>query len=132
MIKKRSVIKIFFRNQYIVAFLGILVIILISYPLAKNLSKTHKINQEINDLKNEINELDNTNFDLKKVIDFLESDSYLEKEARLNLGLKMPGEEVVVIKEKDSELVNEINGTNGEGLKKLSNFSKWFNYFFKK
>jgi hypothetical protein len=63
------------------------------------------------------------------MLDYLESDESLEAQARLNLGLKKPGEEVVVIKreEEDQETLNNINNKKED----LSNSKLWFRYFFK-
>jgi cell division protein FtsB len=127
--RKRLNFKDFFYNQYLIAFCGIIVIVLISYPLAKNLSKTHIIDQEINDLKKEIYDLNLTNSELKKAINFIESNDYLEKEARLNMGLRKPGEKVVVIKEKENEIVyDQVDGA--KSFENSSNYKKWINYFF--
>ncbi|MFH1583172.1 MAG: septum formation initiator family protein, partial [Candidatus Falkowbacteria bacterium] len=89
--------KIFF-NQKFLTLLGLVVIILIGFPFAKNTLKQYRINKEISELKKEIFDLQNKNVDLKNFVSYLESDQFAEEQARLNLGLKKPGEELTVIK----------------------------------
>jgi len=130
--------KIFF-NQKFLTLLGLVVIILISFPLAKNILKQYRINKEISELKKEIFELQNKNIDLKNFVSYLESDQFAEEQARLNLGLKKPGEELTVIKMADGDTLSgtssgatifNIPGYEKTGPEiKASNPRKWLNYF---
>jgi len=51
--RKNLFIKIF-SSQKLLALLGLIIIILISLPLAKNVSRRYRINQEIKELEKEI------------------------------------------------------------------------------
>lgn len=131
--------KIFF-NQKFLTLLGLAAIILISFPFAKNTIKQYRINKEINELKKEISGLQNKNVDLKNFVSYLESDQFAEEQARLNLGLKKPGEELTVIKiAAGDNLASTSSGAtmfNIPGYEKTgpelkaSNPRKWLNYFF--
>lgn len=140
-IRRNNLEKIFFSQKFL-ALIGLTVIILISFPFAKNAVKQHKINKEISDYQKEIYSLQNKSQDLKNFVAYLESDQFTEEQARLSLNLKKPGEELTVIK-------NEANGAelasssasdsifNIPGRRKeeparaASNPKKWFYYFFK-
>lgn len=133
--------KIFF-NQKFLTLLGLAVIILISFPLAKNTIKQYRINKEISGLKKEIAALENKNVDLKNFVAYLESGQFAEEQARLNLGLKKPGEELTVIKPAAGQGRSDAASSaapifNIPGLEKAkpaakqSNPKKWLNYFFK-
>jgi len=129
--KQSSFINKILYNQKFLAFLGLVIIILISFPLARTVSQRYKIDQEVKSLGSEISELENTNQDFNKLISYLESDQFVEEQARLNLGLKKEGENLLVIK--DSAELNKVSGTDGINslnLKDLSNPQKWLNYFF--
>lgn len=139
--KKNSFKKIFF-NQKFLALVGLIVIILISFPFAKNAVKRYKINQEINGLKKEIADLQNKGVDLKNFVSSLESDQFVEEYARLNLNLKKPGEEKTVIKtdilgldlasSSGGDSIFDIPGRGKEEpIPEPSNPKKWLNYFFK-
>ncbi|MBU0649504.1 septum formation initiator family protein [Patescibacteria group bacterium] len=132
--------KIFF-NQKFLALLGLAVIILVSFPLAKNAIKQHRINKEISELKQNIFDLQNKSDDLKNFVSYLESDQFAEEQARLNLGLKKPGEELTIIKMAAGDTqANVSSGAtifNIPGYEKTkpeikkSNPKKWLTYFFK-
>lgn len=132
--------KIFFSQKFL-TLLGLAVVILISFPFAKNTLKQYRVNKEISELKKEISDLQNKNVDLKNFVSYLESDQFAEEQARLNLGLKKPGEELTVIKQAagDTPTGTSSGATifNIPGYEKIkpevkkSNPHKWLNYFFK-
>ncbi len=138
---KKNLLTQFLLNQKTLALVGLAVIVLISFPLAKNISQRYKISQEIKELEAEINNLENQNTNLKEFMDYLESDQFVEERARLNLGLKKEGEEVAVISNESSETQNNANkeedaaaGIFGiekeEPAKPVGNPRKWWRYFF--
>lgn len=138
---KQNLLKRILFNQKTLALLGLAIIVLISFPLAKNISQRYRISQEIKELEAEINNLENQNTNLKEFIDYLESDQFVEERARLNLGLKKEGEEVAVISGEYSEIQNNGNKEEGaatgifgmekeEPAKPVGNPRKWWKYFF--
>jgi len=139
--RKNNYFKKIFFNQKFLTLLGLAAIILISFPFAKNTLKQYRINKEISELKKDIFNLQNKNVDLKNFVSYLESDQFAEEQARLNLGLKKPGEELTVIKMAAGDtLVSTSSGAtifNIPGYEKTkpeakkSNPRKWLNYFFK-
>jgi cell division protein FtsB len=135
---RNNKIKNYFSTK-ILAFLGFILIIAISYPLSKSISKHYKINQEIRGLEQEIKNMEEKNNSLNKLIKFIGSDEYVDKQARLNLNYKKEGEEVVVIKnkeeiqteKKDNSLKSPENINDQENSNNNSNISKWLKYFIK-
>lgn len=130
-------IKKYLFSEIAVTVIGICVLALISIPLARNISKQYKINQEIRDLEAEIGRLESKNTELYKLIDYLESDQFVDEQARLNLNFKSPDEEVYIIKQDNSgrpavdntELKYDI-GTGRDAAQARSNPQKWLDYFF--
>jgi len=138
--RKNNYFKKIFFNQKFLTLLGLAAIILISFPFAKNTLKQYRINKEISEFKKEIFDLQNKNVDLKNFVSYLESDQFAEEQARLNLGLKKPGEELTVIKQAGDNLAGTSSGSSifnipgyekGEPKAKQFNSKKWLNYFFK-
>ena len=122
-------------NQKFLVLAGVITIILISIPLAKNISQRYEIDQEIKEMEREIAELESRNRSLSGVISYLESDRFIEEQARLQMGLKKHGEEVAVIKENEGAgefLMNEYGGSDGNinSNGQISNPRKWWRYFF--
>lgn len=131
--RKNFILRILYDQKFL-ALAGLLIIILISFPLAKNTSKRYNIAKEVRELEGEINELDLKNKDLRQLITYLESDQFVEEQARLNLGLKKQNEKVVVIKESEVAFSRETLPANRAarvpGYDNFSNPRKWWNYFF--
>lgn len=136
--QKKNIIKLAFSKQTTLTVIGLLIIVFISIPLAKNVSKQYKVNKEIDSLKNEIGDLGNKNSQLKSLISYMQSDQFVDEKARLNLNYKQPGENVVVIKNEDKkEIASQASGAtspeaNDQNLKSNNNFQKWLKYFLRK
>jgi len=136
--QKKNIIKLAFSKQTTLTVIGLLIIVFISIPLAKNVSKQYKVNKEIDSLKNEIGDLGNKNSQLKSLISYMQSDQFVDEKARLNLNYKQPGENVVVIKNEDKkEITSQMSGAADPGandlnLKSNNNFQKWLKYFLRK
>ena len=64
---------------------------------SREVSKGNDLNREIMRLEKEAEKLENRNNHLLELIKEFDSLDFLEKEARIKMGLKKPGEEVVII-----------------------------------
>lgn len=140
---KKNLIYRLVASQKFLALLGLVVIILISFPLVKNVSRGYKVNQEIKELEKEITNLESKNSNFKDLISYLESDQFVEEQARLKLGLKKEGETVAVIKNGLlNKTENNLEATSSSifnipGLSKvkpvapINNPQKWWKYFIK-
>ncbi|MCK4539691.1 septum formation initiator family protein [Candidatus Parcubacteria bacterium] len=137
---KKSLFKRIIFHRAAISLIGLVVIIFISIPLARNASKRYNINKEVVKLEEEINRLKDKNGELGNMIDYLKSDQFIDEQARLNLNYKKEGEELVVIKNKEAEAVKadveEKNIYNIQGFnkrvkeKEITNPKKWGYYFF--
>ena len=139
--KGQNFIGIFILNQYFLTILGLAILVLISFPLAKNISQRHKIDDEIKGFEQEIETVEGKNNGLKKVINYLGSEQFTEEQARLKFGLKKPGEEVIAVKN-DSKIAESgidakikdkiftISGLEKVKEKPVTNPERWRNYFF--
>ncbi len=105
--------------------------------------KKYKINKQIEDLKAQITSAQNTNQQISEMIDYLGSQSFLEKEAREKLNMKKLGEEVVIIEPQRQQATSaqEVLPGNDKGDKEdnlvqetpksESNLAKWWRFFFR-
>jgi len=96
-------------------------------------------------LKSEIEQLEGKNQQLAGLMEYFQEESYLEREARLKLNLKKPGEQVVVLSQRsgsdagaekfsDESSVNEsISEESVEARNQeieTANYWRWWEYFF--
>lgn len=106
----------------------------IVFSLSKEVYRKHQISGQINKLKSEVEELEKNNKGLTDIIQYFESDDYVEKEARKKLNLAKPGENVVVItgeKDKTKENLEPAKKDNSAAnQKEISNPLKWWKYLF--
>lgn len=124
--------------------LALIIFALLMVPLSKNVSARFRINQEIKGLEADIASTQGKNNDLNKLISYLNSNQFVEQQARENLNLKKDGEQVVVLRDLNGPLGTENQPANGAdksvfsvpGLEKaeakaeVSNPRKWLNYFW--
>lgn len=121
----RNFLSRYFAGPRVFAIIALGFLLLILIPLARDYSRKRIIEQEITDIQNEISDFENKNQDLKEMINYFQSDASLEEQARLNLGLKMPGETVVVITDEDSDPLS----SDPVARPKIANWRKWLQYF---
>lgn len=115
-------------NQRFLAMIGLIILVLISLPLAKNYSQKKIIEQELAELQASIKQFESETIELQEMLKYLESEQSLESQARLNLNLKRPGETVVVIEKDENNRVSDRLAASQEVEK--NNFQKWKEYFF--
>ena len=105
----------------------LLVLILISWAVYNNFSKSGIVNQQSNKLKKEIDEIEKQNSELASLLDYFASNEYIEKEAREKLNLGQPGEKVVIIPESEDKIADLK-----KNLDKKNSPALWWSYFFEK
>lgn len=81
------------------AVVGLVIICIIAAGFAQRQVRIVRLRREIERTKAEIRAMQMRNDELRKQIDYLNSPEYVEKMARSNLGLVMPGEYVYDVAE---------------------------------
>ncbi len=142
--KEKNFISRLIFNQKSLVILGLIIIIFVSIRLVENLKKRYYVNKEIKELEKEIAGLENKNLNFEELLTYLESEQFIEEQARLNLGLKKEGEEVVIVqsdnnqpkefsnKSKESQIYTTLGKKEVKPTSLLTNPRKWWNYFFSK
>jgi cell division protein FtsB len=115
----------FYNSNVFIILLSIFLIFSL-FKVGKELVKRHTINQEISDLNKQLTAVSQEKDKLKDLISYLETDKYVEEQARSQLNLSKPGEKRIDLTTDQENQVAEVK--NGE--EDLSNWRKWFNYFF--
>ena len=112
--------------------------------LSREVIRSRVIGAEIQALQGQADELAAQNMDLSELRTAMQTESYIEREARLKLGLKKPGETVVVIQEENArgqvgtEGITDLNDPLGYVIsddtqyEAVANTTKWWYYFFDK
>lgn len=119
----------FFGNKGVII-IGLFILIFLSVALGKELLRRYEVNKEIAQLEKEIATLEKENIDINDLMNYFNTNSYIEKEARQKLGLQKEGETMVILpKEGDNQ---ESSNTTSEEEEEVNqtNLQRWWNYFF--
>ncbi len=104
--------------------------ILLSISLLKSINNITSSNQKIQDAQNKLKELKKQNEELKIKVEGVQTQDFIEKQARDKLGLAKPGETVVVLP--DPELLKKLAPERPSEETELPdpNWKKWAKLFF--
>ncbi|PKL72691.1 hypothetical protein CVV26_00275 [Candidatus Kuenenbacteria bacterium HGW-Kuenenbacteria-1] len=132
---------LFWKNLFfspLFLFLGIIILTSYFFSVGKETYKHYKINKEIEGLKQEIKNLEEKKIQSKELIQYLKTESFQERQARLELGMKKQDEDVVILPtiipkeiEEKNEFVNIDFERNKKDDQKIINPIKWWKYFLK-
>lgn len=112
---------------------------LVGFSLVKEYLRSYQIHSEIEQLRQEITTLQTENKKAGDFVEYLKTESYFEQQARIKLGLKAPGEKMIVINGSTSARTggDELIPRGAVALQTFqrddrTNPQKWFSYFFGK
>jgi cell division protein FtsB len=136
-----SVFRIIFSRQFLSTLVLIGLLFVFAVPLTKNWRQKQAIDHEIAEMEKQVAALEHKNSNLKQVLDYMQSDQFIEAEARTKLNYKKPGEQVTVIQNQpgqtplgDASAIFDLPPAPPEkhDARLLGNLSRWLDYFFKK
>jgi cell division protein FtsB len=123
---------------------NVVIIVFLSLTFGREFFRSREIQSEINKLQSQADTLAARNIALSELQTAIQTESFIEREARLKLGMKKPGEEVVVISgeagpgstvqeetEDKSDPLNLVLDNQSESTR-IANSTKWWYYFFEK
>ena len=109
--------------------IGLALLALMGYLLSKELNRRYRISREITGLEQEIARFDNQNEELSRLIDYLQTPEYQERQARPLLNLQKPGEFAVALPPAPEDEPGFVD--HDDDSQPLSpNYRLWWNYFF--
>lgn len=118
-------------NSKLIFIIALIILLAICFGLSKIIYRRLQIKKEVNSLDKKIETLKQSHTELTHLQDYLNTDSFREKSARKELGLKKPDENVIVITKGLSSLNSTSSNNSTTTNTKLSNPHKWWLYFFK-
>lgn len=119
-------------NQSLVGrILFVLFAIYALFTVGRGLWSNAQLIAEEEEIKQEISQLKAETARLKEEVTYQQSNTFKEKEARLKLGYKGPGETAVVVPETRAPRKDEpVVQFGGLPTDTRSNLEKWWDYFF--
>ena len=117
------------------ALLGItlIVVVYVGWSMMDVISSNWELQQKADELQSEIDLLELENRRLGYDIEYYKTDAYLEQAAKEKLGLRVPGERVIVLPDPPAEL--EPSGEAAEEpqgfvAEARHNFGQWMKFLF--
>lgn len=136
--RKERVFKILTSRYFFVG--AIIVLFLLSLGVVKKMARDYTIDSEIDRLKAEVQALEKTSNEFSDAVRYLDSDRFIEDEARAKLGMQKSGESVIIItdnKKEDArsgeehrEFLKVAGAESAENEVAASNPELWWKYFF--
>lgn len=104
--------------------------LLLTVSLFRNVQRVNKAKERIKEAEEELVELEKEKEELEVRLEFVQSDQFIEKQLRDNLGLAKEGEVVVVLP--DEEILRKLAPKHVEEEETLPdpNWKKWYKLFF--
>ncbi len=99
----------------------------VAFGIGQSLIRRAEVNREVERLQADIDSYESQSQELSELLRYLGTEEYQEREARLRLGLKLPGEQVVVI----PGLGGAETGQSEPADAALSNWQRWLRVFYK-
>jgi len=126
-------------NSRTVLVVNLLVLFFLFFTFGREFVNNYSIQQEIANLEAEKSSLEAQNLEISALMNSVQTETYIEHEARIKLGLSKPGEKVVVVPD-TGETSTEVDKNSGDfdyaAEVPITNFSsvakplKWWYYFF--
>ena len=117
------------KSKFFIITGSILLIVFLSF-LGRQIYQKYEIDREIRGFEAEVARLQSQNQDLTGLLEYFKTSAYKERQARLLLNLKKPGEFAVALPAREEDGGAELGPKTAETFG--SNFQKWSEYFFKK
>lgn len=91
--------------------------------------RARQIDREIEVMRKEAERLRVRNFEISKLESSLSSGEFLEREARMKLGLQKEGEQAVVVRKEQARPASGTSEPGASERTEWSNTKKWWTYF---
>ena len=109
---------------------ALFVIFFVSSSVMRVFFKKSELEQSVSHIEQEIGQLENTNEELRRLIEYLKTPDYARTQARSKLGMHLPGEEVIVITGSAVSTPSLPRQGISEWEEQNSNLERWWKYFF--
>ena len=133
--RKRGITEFLKMRSVLVA--ELVIAFLIAWGFAGEFMRSRDMQTEIDRLQTQAEQMEAHNLELADMANRYASSSMLEREARLKLNMRRPGEEVVIVRESDIEVREGVaeEGRAGDAAQEddssaMSNAKKWIRHLF--
>jgi cell division protein FtsB len=105
------------------------ILVFIAAGIIDEVQRRKAVQAEISAIEDEVARLEAQRERLTSLIEHADSPEFLEREARLRLGLQRPGEKVFIVSDRGG-LSQELIPGDEDDASEQSNIRRWWNYLF--
>jgi cell division protein FtsB len=105
---------------------GIALVVYLGFLVFQVVKKNYELSTQINTLGDQINQLTDQKDELNYKVQYYQTDSFKEKEARAKLGLQAPGEGVIILPPQTAT----TQANDAASKPKPANFHQWWSFLF--
>ncbi|MBI4449897.1 septum formation initiator family protein [Candidatus Uhrbacteria bacterium] len=109
---------------------GCAVVVLVVVAIVRETQRRRSIRQEIRAIEDEIARIELQRERLTDLVEHAASPEFLEREARLRLGLQRPGETVLIVPDSAPGSAVAAEASPSPAEEPPSNLRKWWRYIF--
>lgn len=122
--------KRFFKSRVFVPIV-LFIFCLAFFAFGRAYYRDYEIRQEIAKMETEVKRLQSKKVETLEFLDFVKSDVFAEEQARLNLNLVRPGEQLAVVSGGVKKVVRATSQTEPKIVQsiEIANFLQWWYYF---
>lgn len=125
--QKSKLVRFFNSRAFLVVIFVAGILVLVGYGRAYY--RDYKIRHEIVSLQQEVRRLEKKKLETLSILNYVSSPDFVEEKARLELNMRKPGEQVLVIPEVSVSTTVSDTQVEELGKKYLNNPIKWWYYF---
>lgn len=120
-------------SWWVVVISGTLLVVFL-VAIVREIINGHQVRTQVDRLRQQVASAEQHQQQLKDLIDYLQSPTFQEREARLQLGLKKSGESVMVVPTTNGNVSTNTSSpaasSSPEDVSDQSHAARWWTYFF--
>jgi len=106
---------------------ALVIAVFFAFVFARAYYQDYKVKQQIESLKEDVKNLQTKKLESMEILKYVTSDNFVEEKARIELNMKQPGENVIILKNVNTSEREKL--TTEEEIHILNNPIKWWYYF---
>jgi cell division protein FtsB len=114
----------------VVNLIGVVAVAYLVVMLGQTIKRNYDLNKQIIALNQQVSLLHAKKDQMAYDIQYYKTNSFRERQARAQLGLQLPGENVIIVPQKSPAASNQVPGddTSKPASRPRSNFQQWLDF----
>lgn len=129
-IKNKTKFTNIFKGGRWVVIVGLVILVGLGVALSRDVIRKTRIRKEVTALENNIGQLERRNEELSGLIEYFQSDTFKNREAREKLNVQIPGERVIEVQQPEVTAEKKAVQQELASITPKNNWRRWWLYLF--